>query len=107
MSAFAGAVRTMFRDRNMTVPAVWHPPGADPVELRAMRKSPDVGINYGEGTYASGSTIVDVMVEAAPSIAIGHRLTIGSDEFVVQAEPMRDRERLTWTLNLRPVPPIV
>ena len=38
---------------------------------------------------------------------MGHRLTIGSDEFVVQAEPMRDRERLTWTLNLRPVPPIV
>lgn len=106
MSVFAGAVATMFRDRNMTVPAIWRPRGggAD-VALRAMRKSPDALSSFGQASLVSDQTVADIMVSAAPSIGPGDLLIIGADWFVVQSEPMRDRERLTFTLDLRQVPP--
>ncbi|SDL37049.1 head-tail joining protein [Paracoccus chinensis] len=106
MSAFAGAVRTMFRDRNMTVPATWRARGVShDVALRAIRKSPDALSGFGDASLVSDQTVVDVMVADAPTIAPGDLLIIGAEWFVVQSEPMRDRERLVWTLDLRQVPP--
>ena len=32
----------------------------------------------------------------------GDQLTLGDETFVIQGEPKRDRERLVWTLDLRP-----
>ena len=29
-------------------------------------------------------------------------IVIGADSHVIQGEPLRDRERLIWTLDLRP-----
>ena len=29
-------------------------------------------------------------------------IVIGADSFTIQGEPTRDRERLIWTLDLRP-----
>lgn len=105
MSIFAGAVATMFRDRNMTVPAIWRPRTGADVPLRVMRKSPDAMSSFGQAALVSDQTIADVMVSAAPSIAPGDLLIIGTEWFVVQSEPMRDRERLVFTLDLRQVPP--
>lgn len=105
MSVFAAAVRAMFRDRNMSVAATWHPQRGSSVPLRAMRKSPDAIIGFGQGSFITDQTVVDVMVADAPTIAPGDRIEIAEEWFVVQSEPIRDRERLTWTLDLRQVPP--
>lgn len=105
MSVFAAAVRAMYRDRNMTVAAIWHPQRGDSVSLRAMRKSPDATSGFGQSVLVSDQTLVDVMVADAPSVAPGDRIEIGAEWFLVQSEPMRDRERLTWTLDLRQIPP--
>ncbi|MDZ7909007.1 MAG: hypothetical protein U5N10_12815 [Gemmobacter sp.] len=32
----------------------------------------------------------------------GDLIVIGADSFTVQGEPVRDRERLIWSLDLRP-----
>jgi len=32
----------------------------------------------------------------------GDRLEIDGDAFLIQGEPVRDRERLVWTVDLRP-----
>ena len=32
----------------------------------------------------------------------GDLIVIGTDSFTIQGEPTRDRERLIWTLDLRP-----
>ena len=32
----------------------------------------------------------------------GDRIEIGGDAFIIQGEPVRDRERLVWTVDLRP-----
>lgn len=106
MSAFAGAVRTMFRDGNMSAPAIWYPRGGAPaVALRIMTKSPDQLVGFGQGQFATATLVADVMVADAPGIGIGDRLVIGGQGFVVQAEPMRDRERLVYSLDLRPASP--
>jgi len=33
----------------------------------------------------------------------GDRLVLDGETFVVQGEPVRDRERLVWTLDVRPL----
>lgn len=104
MSAFAGAVRTMFRDRNMSVPATWRRKGYPPdIPLRVITKSPDELVGFGAGQFATATLVADVMVEDAPDIGIGDRLIIDGEYFEVQAEPMRDRERLVYSLDLKPV----
>jgi hypothetical protein len=37
-----------------------------------------------------------------PSPAPGDRILIGAEGFTIQGEPIRDRERLVWTLDLQP-----
>ena len=39
---------------------------------------------------------------ALPDPQPGDLIVIGADSFAIQGEPIRDRERLIWTLDLRP-----
>ena len=39
---------------------------------------------------------------AIPTPRPGDVIVIGADSHVIQGEPLRDRERLIWTLDLRP-----
>ena len=50
----------------------------------------------------SDTTTVDVRVGELPAPRPGDLIILGADSFVVQGEPVRDRERLIWTLDLRP-----
>lgn len=106
MQAFRDAIRIIFADENMTVPAVWKPKGESrTVNLRAFRRSPDVLSQFGESALVSDQTVMDVMVEDAPTIGKGDLLIAENEWFLVQSEPIRERQRLVWTLNLRQVPP--
>lgn len=105
MKAFRDAVRIIFADENMTVPAIWRPKGGPrEVPLRAFRRSPDALSRFGETVLVSDQTIMDVMVEDAPTIAPGDILIADGEWFVVQSEPIRERQRLVWTLDLRQIP---
>jgi hypothetical protein len=35
----------------------------------------------------------------------GDRIEMDGDAFLIQGEPVRDRERLVWTMDLRPTEP--
>nr|WP_322890706.1 MULTISPECIES: hypothetical protein [unclassified Yoonia] len=37
-----------------------------------------------------------------PDPRLGDLIVIGVDSFTIQGEPVRDRERLIWSLDLRP-----
>lgn len=105
MQAFRDAIRVIFADENMTVPAAWRPKGtAAWVELRAFRRSPDALSRFGESNLVSDQTVMDVMVEAAPTIAKGDTIVADGEWFLVQSEPIRERQRLVWTLDLRAIP---
>jgi hypothetical protein len=103
MNAFATAMDRIFADRNMAVDATWFAGGTGPgIAIKVIRKSPDEVTPFGAGRILSETTALEVRVSDAPSPASGDFIRIGTEDFVVQGEPKRDREQLIWTLNLRP-----
>ena len=46
--------------------------------------------------------MTDVRVSDLPDPRQGDLIVIGADSFTIQGEPVRDRERLIWSLDLRP-----
>jgi hypothetical protein len=105
MSIFATAMDAIFTDPNMAVDALWLAEGEPPgVPVRLIRRAPDVETQFGAARILSETTIFDARCSEVPTIARGDKLVVGSEEFIVQGEPKRDRERLTWTINTRPAP---
>lgn len=103
MSAFAAAIGLIFADPNMAVDALWLPGGTPPgAPIRAIRKAPDEVTRFGGAQVWSETVRVDVRVSEVPAPAPGDRIVIAGETFEVQGEPLRDRERLVWTLDLVP-----
>lgn len=103
MTAFAAAIARIFADPHMAMNATWLPGGVPPgVVIRAIRKAPDHLTSFGGARVWSETVQVDVMVAETPSIQTGDRIVINGETFEIQGEPIRDRERLVWTLDLRP-----
>lgn len=104
MSAFAAAVTRIFADPNMAADAIWFPGrGLPAAKVRVIRQSPDDATSFGSGRVWSETERVDVMVAEVPDPRPGDRLMIDDETFEVQGEPLRDRERLVWSLDLRPL----
>jgi len=102
MTAFATAMNTIFADANMAVDALWFAGEVNAgVAIRVIRKSPDEITPYGAGRIVSKTTILDVRVADLPMPETGDIIRIGPDEFIIQGEPILDRERLIWTLDMR------
>ena len=58
--------------------------------------------DFGAGRFVSDTMVVDVRVVDLPAPRPGDLIVIGAGSHVIQGEPLRDRERLIWTLDLRP-----
>ena len=103
MNAFAAAVARIFADPNMAVDAAWMPGGTPPgIAIRAILNAPDHTTSFGGARVWSETAQVDVMVAEVAAPEPGDRIVIAGETLEVQGEPMRDRERLVWTLDLRP-----
>ena len=53
-------------------------------------------------TASSIILVIDLRVTEVPNPRPGDRIEIEGDAFLIQGEPVRDRERLVWTVDLRP-----
>ena len=103
MTAFATAMNVIFADRNMAVDALWLSGGVGPgVAVRVIRKSPDEVTPFGAGRILSETTLLDARIADLPTPAPGDLINIGLESFIIQGEPKLDRERLIWSLDLRP-----
>jgi len=103
MSTFATALNAIFSDSNMAVDAMWFEGGGiKGVAVRVIRKSPDEITPFGAGRILSGTTRLDARVADMPTPESGDTIKIGSEYFIIQGEPKLDRERLIWTLDMRP-----
>lgn len=103
MSAFSAALGRIFGNPAMAIPALWV--SAATSEERAIRviaRAPDQITPFGPGRVLSESITVDVRVVDLPEPRPGDVIVIDDDSHVIQGEPQRDRERLVWTLDLRP-----
>ena len=75
----------------------WSWPGSGWVVTRRA----DEVTSFGDARLWSETTRVDLRVAEAPAPRPGDRIELDGDAFLIQDEPVRDRERLVWTLNLR------
>jgi hypothetical protein len=102
MSAFAAAVGALFGDPNIGRDAVYIADGGAPVLVRVVARRADAVTDFGDARLWSETTRIDLRVAEVPAPRPGDRIEIESDAFLIQGEPIRDRERLVWTVDLRP-----
>ena len=102
MSAFAAAVGALFADPNIGKDAVYTPEGGAPVLVRVVARRADAVTDFGDARLWSETTRIDLRVAEVANPRPGDRIEIDGDAFLIQGEPVRDRERLVWTVDLRP-----
>jgi hypothetical protein len=102
MSAFAATVAVLFGDPNIGRDALYINDGGAPMLVRVVARRADAITDFGDARLWSQTTRVDLRVAEVPSPGSGDRIEIDGDAFLIQGEPVRDRERLVWTVDLRP-----
>jgi hypothetical protein len=102
MSAFDTVVDALFSDPNIGRDAVYDPADGEPFPVRVIARRADALTEFGGARLWSETTRFDVRVSEVTSPRPGDRLVLDGETFVVQGEPVRDRERLIWTLDVRP-----
>ena len=102
MSAFAAAVDALFADPNIGRDAVYTPEGGAPVLVRVVARRADAVTDFGDARIWSETTRVDLQVAEVANPRPGDRVEIDGEAFLIQGEPVRDRERLVWSVDLRP-----
>ena len=102
-TAFAAAVDALFADPNLARDATYQPAeDGDPFPVRVIARRADAITDFGDARLWSETTRFDLRVSEVASPRPSDRLVLDGESFVVQGEPVRDRERLVWTLDMRP-----
>jgi hypothetical protein len=102
MTAFAGLIGRLFADPNLGRDAVYEPAGGEPLSVRVVARRADAVTEFGDARLWSETTRLDLRVSEVAEPRPGDRIVVDGEVFVVQGQPVRDRERLVWTLELRP-----
>lgn len=102
MTAFDAAVAAIFADPNIGRDAVYTADGNAPVPVRVIARRVDAVTNFGDARFWSETTRIDVRIAEVPNPRPGDRIEIDGEAFLIQGEPLRDRERLVWTVDLSP-----
>ena len=102
MTAFAAALDALFADGNIARDAVYIATGGAPVRVRVVARRADAITEFGDARLWSETTRIDLRVAEVPAPRPGDRIEIEGEAFLIQGEPVRDRERLVWTIDLRP-----
>mgnify|MGYP006289554913 CR=1 FL=1 len=102
MSALAAAIDALFADAHLARDMVYTAEGGAPALVRAILRRPDDVTRFGEARIWSETTRLDLRVSEVPSPRPGDRIEIDGAAYVVQGKPVRDAERLIWTVDLRP-----
>lgn len=102
MTAFAAVVDALFTDPNIGREAVYTSDGGAPVLVRVVARQADAITDFGDARLWSETTRIDLRLTDVANPRPGDRLEFDGDAFLIQGEPVRDRERLVWTVDLRP-----
>jgi len=103
MTVFGAAMDRIYSNSSMAVAALWmSATTSEERTIRVIRRAPDRITEFGAGRLVSDTMMVDVRAYDLPDPRPGDLIVIGADSFTIQGEPLRDRERLIWALDLRP-----
>jgi hypothetical protein len=100
--ALSAALAALFADPNIGRDAVYIADGGASVLVRIVARRADAVTDFGDARLWSETTRIDLRVAEVPASRPGDRIEIEGDAFLIQGEPVRDRERLVWTVGLRP-----
>ncbi|MBX3516033.1 MAG: hypothetical protein KF815_03730 [Rhodospirillales bacterium] len=102
MSVFAAAIDALFADPNLGVDTVYRVGGVHPeVPVRAIVRQPDRIGEFGETRIVAETVMIDVRVSEIAAPAEGDTIEVNGMVYVVQGEPIRDAERLVWSIEAR------
>lgn len=101
MSVFAHVIDHLFADPYLAADAVFLPAGGEPVAIRIIARRPDRVLEFGGARLHAETAIFELRASEVPNPRPGDRLDVGGEAFVIQGEPVRDSERLVWTLDTR------
>ena len=102
MTAFAAAVDALFADPNLGRAAIYEPADGDPFPVRVIARRADAVTEFGDARLWSETTRFDVRVNEVATPRPDDRIVVDDTSYIVQGEPVRDRERLVWTIDTRP-----
>ena len=69
---------------------------------RGILRRPDEITEFGAARLLSDTTRIDVRLADIPNPRPQEQILIGDETFLIEGEPLRDRERLIWTMTLCP-----
>ncbi len=102
MTAFAAALDALFADTHLARDIVYTAEGGAPALVRAILRRPDDISSFGDARIWSETTRLDLRLAEVANPRPGDRVEIDGEAFLIQGEPVGDRERLVWTVDLRP-----
>ena len=102
VSAFSSAIDVLFANPNLAGDAVYRAGGADTgIAVRLIVRRPDRIGDFGDTRIASETATFDVRTSEIAEPAEGDTLDVDGVTYVVQGTPVRDAERLIWTIEAR------
>lgn len=101
-NAFTAAIDNLFHDPHLARDAIYTPSQGTSVAVRVVTRRADEITSFNDARIWSETTRIDLRVAEVPAPRPGDRVDINGDAFIIQGEPTRDRERLVWTVDLRP-----
>lgn len=102
MSAFATAIDALFADPNLALDGVYRASGTDPgVPVRVILRRPDQIVAYGDTRIVSETVSIDIRTSEVTAPRAGDAIDVDGTIYIIQGEPVRDPERLVWTINGR------
>ena len=103
MTVFAAAMDRIYANPSLAVAALWISAlTSEELTIRVIRRAPDRINEFGAARLMSDTMVLDVRVSDLADPRPGDLIVIGTDSFTIQGEPVRDSDRLIWTLDLRP-----
>jgi len=102
MNAVAIALEALFADSNIGTEAIYTAGGGNPVLVRVVARRGDSITGFGEAKLWSETQHFDLRVSEVATPRPGDRIEIEGEAFLIQGEPVRDPDRLIWSIEARP-----
>ena len=88
--------------QRLGIEATHTPEGGDPMAVCVIARRPDEIVGLGDTRIHSETALFDVRVSEVPVPHPGDTLMVDGVTYVIQGEPVRDRERLVWSIEAYP-----
>jgi len=102
MTAFLAALDLLFADLNLAHEAWYRDSEGQFTRIRIILRRNDDVTAFGAARLVSDTCRFDVRVSELPAPRPDEQILLGEETFLMQGEPLRDRDRLVWTIEATP-----